>query len=117
MDLNHNIFENFSSCNGDIFKNIKAVLMITTDKVYFNKEKNYLYNENDKLGGHDPYSASKAASEIAIESFQKSFFNKRNKPYIATARAGNIIGGGDWSEDRLIPDLFKSYLKIKPEYR
>ena len=95
------------------FKNIKAVLMITTDKVYFNKEKNYLYNENDKLGGHDPYSASKAASEIAIESFQKSFFNKRNKPYIATARAGNIIGGGDWSEDRLIPDLFKSYLKKK----
>ena len=94
-------------------KSIKAILMVTTDKVYSNKENNKNYKESDELGGYDPYSSSKAASEIAINSFQKSFFNKKNSAYIATARAGNIIGGGDWSEDRLIPDLIKSYYNKK----
>lgn len=92
---------------------IKAILMITTDKVYLNKEINKSYKENDPLGGLDPYSSSKAASEIAIHSFDKSFFNKKDSAYIATARSGNIIGGGDWSEDRLIPDLIKSHIKSK----
>ena len=94
-------------------KSIKAILMVTTDKVYLNKEKNNTYKETDELGGFDPYSSSKAASEIAIHSFQKSFFNKKNSAFIATARAGNIIGGGDWSEDRLVPDLIKSYFSKK----
>jgi CDP-glucose 4,6-dehydratase len=94
-------------------KGIKAILMITTDKVYSNKEINKSYKESDPLGGLDPYSSSKAASEIAIHSFDKSFFNKKNCAYIATARSGNIIGGGDWSEDRLIPDLIKSHISGK----
>lgn len=92
---------------------IRAILMITTDKVYFNSGKKTGYKETDRLGGFDPYSSSKAASEIAIESFDKSFFNNNSKSFIATARAGNIIGGGDWSEDRLIPDLMKSFLYNK----
>ena len=94
-------------------KGIKAILMITTDKVYLNKEINKSYKESDPLGGLDPYSSSKAASEIAIHSFDKSFFNKKDSAYIATARSGNIIGGGDWSEDRLIPDLIKSHIRGK----
>ena len=94
-------------------KGIKAILMITTDKVYLNKEINKSYKESDPLGGLDPYSSSKAASEIAIHSFDKSFFNKQDSAYIATARSGNIIGGGDWSEDRLIPDLIKSHISGK----
>ena len=94
-------------------KGIKAILMITTDKVYLNKEINKSYKESDPLGGLDPYSSSKAASEIAIHSFDKSFFNKQDSAYIATARSGNIIGGGDWSEDRLIPDLIKSHMSGK----
>jgi CDP-glucose 4,6-dehydratase len=94
-------------------KSIKAILMITTDKVYLNKEINKNYKESDPLGGLDPYSSSKAASEIAIHSFDKSFFNRQDSAYIATARSGNIIGGGDWSEDRLIPDLIKSHISGK----
>ena len=90
-------------------KSIKAILMVTTDKVYLNTNKKKSYKETDELGGFDPYSSSKAASEIAIYSFQKSFYKNKSSPYIATARAGNIIGGGDWSDDRLIPDLVKSY--------
>lgn len=94
-------------------KSVKAILMITTDKVYLNKEKNYSYKETDPLGGYDPYSSSKAASEIAISSFEKSFFNQKNSAFIATARSGNIVGGGDWSENRLIPDFIKSYYNKK----
>ena len=90
-------------------KSIKAILMVTTDKVYLNTNKRKGYKETDELGGVDPYSSSKAASEIAIYSLQKSFFKKKTSAYIATARAGNIIGGGDWSEDRLIPDLVKAH--------
>ncbi len=91
-----------------------AVVMITTDKVYLNKEWEYGYRENDQLGGHDPYSASKAAAEIAISSWRSSFcgdgFLKTNFLKIATARAGNVIGGGDWSSDRIIPDVMRSLL-------
>jgi CDP-glucose 4,6-dehydratase len=101
------------------FKFIRAILMITTDKVYLNDVSKYVYSENDKLGGADPYSSSKAASEIAIHSLKESFFNNQSSAFIATARAGNIIGGGDWCQDRLIPDIIKSYLfkkKIKIRY-
>jgi CDP-glucose 4,6-dehydratase len=87
---------------------IKAVVVITTDKVYANNEWPWGYRENDRLGGHDPYSASKAGSELVADSYRKSFYNTADSPLLATARAGNVIGGGDWSEDRLIPDLVRS---------
>jgi len=89
-----------------------AVVMVTTDKVYENKEWDYGYRENDRLGGHDPYSASKAAAEIAIASWRKSFCGEagHQNPHlaIATARAGNVIGGGDWAEDRIVPDAMRA---------
>ena len=80
----------------------------TSDKCYENKEVDCSYNENDKLGGHDPYSASKASSEIITNSFRQSFFeNQKNQVSISTIRAGNVIGGGDWAENRLIPDCIR----------
>ncbi len=87
-----------------------VVVCITTDKVYQNNEWVYPYRESDALGGHDPYSASKAASEMIIQSYRKSFFSS-GLIQIASARAGNVIGGGDWSEDRLIPDIVRSIHK------
>jgi len=91
------------------------VVLITTDKVYENREWHYPYRENDRLGGYDPYSASKACAEIIISSYRNSFFNTKNydlhNKSIASARAGNVIGGGDWSNDRIIPDIVKA-LKI-----
>jgi CDP-glucose 4,6-dehydratase len=87
---------------------VKAVVAITTDKVYANQERPTGYREDDPLGGHDPYSASKAACEILIESYRKAFFNGDRGPLLASARAGNVIGGGDWSDDRLIPDVFRA---------
>ena len=86
---------------------VQAVVNITSDKCYKNKEWVWGYRENDELGGHDPYSASKACAEIAIESYQKSFFNE-GEVGIASARAGNVIGGGDFAEDRLITDCIDS---------
>ena len=87
---------------------LRAIVVITTDKVYANNESTQGYREDDRLGGHDPYSASKAASEIVVESYRKSFFFGNDAPLIATARAGNVIGGGDWSEDRIIPDVLRA---------
>jgi CDP-glucose 4,6-dehydratase len=87
---------------------VKAIVVITTDKVYANREWPWGYRENDSLGGHDPYSASKAACEILIESYRKAFFCEHDKARMASARSGNVVGGGDWSEDRLIPDLVRS---------
>ncbi|GAB1354776.1 CDP-glucose 4,6-dehydratase [Erysipelotrichia bacterium] len=87
---------------------LRAILCITTDKCYENREWYWGYREIDPLGGHDPYSASKAAAEIAVASYRKSFFNTPEKALIASARAGNVIGGGDWSEDRILPDLVRS---------
>ena len=87
---------------------LRAIVVVTTDKVYANSERPSGYRENDRLGGHDPYSASKAASELVVESYRKAFFGDRAAPLLATARAGNVIGGGDWSEDRLIPDIVRA---------
>lgn len=85
-------------------------IIITSDKAYENLEIKRGYNENDRLGGKDPYSASKASADIAIKSYVDSFFShKKNKIFIATARAGNVVGGGDWSENRLIPDCIRSW--------
>lgn len=92
---------------------LKIVVMVTTDKVYKNIENNIPFKETDNLGGHDPYSASKAASEIVIESYRTAYFCNRGVS-IATARAGNVIGGGDWSTDRLIPDAIRAWTLNKP---
>jgi len=89
---------------------LRAVLVITTDKVYANSGQGRDFLEDDPLGGHDPYSASKAAAEMATASYAASFFDDSGIP-IATARAGNVIGGGDWSEDRLIPDVWRAAAK------
>jgi CDP-glucose 4,6-dehydratase len=88
-----------------------VAVIITSDKCYKNKELRRGYRENDELGGYDPYSASKGAAEIAIQSYIKSFFNKKNNPnvHIAIGRAGNVIGGGDWSKDRILPDCIRSW--------
>lgn len=87
---------------------VRAVVAITTDKVYKNQEHHFPYRETDPLGGHDPYSASKAAAEIIITSYRDAFLASRGVS-VASARAGNVIGGGDWSEDRLIPDAVRAW--------
>jgi CDP-glucose 4,6-dehydratase len=87
---------------------VRVGVIVTTDKVYENREWQWPYRESDNLGGHDPYSASKAASEIAVTSYSRAFLQARGVA-VATARAGNVIGGGDWSADRLIPDAVKAW--------
>lgn len=87
---------------------VRAVVVITTDKVYKNLEQPYPYRETDALGGHDPYSASKAAAEIVIASYRDSYLSNKGVA-VASARAGNVIGGGDWSEDRLVPDAIRAW--------
>jgi CDP-glucose 4,6-dehydratase len=86
----------------------RVIVAITTDKVYQNKEWPFPYREDDVLGGHDPYSASKAASELVIASYSASYLAEKGMA-VASARAGNVIGGGDWSEDRLIPDAVRAW--------
>ncbi len=93
---------------------VRTIVAITTDKVYANQERNIAYRESDRLGGHDPYSASKAACELLIDSYRNAFFNPESAPLLASARAGNVIGGGDWSEDRLLPDLVRSVSQQQP---
>ena len=87
---------------------VEAVLIVTTDKVYRNEDRGRDFVESDPLGGHDPYSASKAAAELVTASYANSFFAATDGARIATARAGNVIGGGDWSEDRLVPDVWRA---------
>ncbi|MCG8574447.1 MAG: CDP-glucose 4,6-dehydratase [Flavobacteriales bacterium] len=84
-----------------------SVVVITTDKVYENKEWYYAYRENDRLGGYDPYSSSKAAVELVVSSWRQSFFSSSPNIKLASARAGNVIGGGDWTDNRIIPDIFR----------
>ncbi len=86
-------------------ESVKGIVVVTTDKCYENKEWVWGYREIDPLGGYDPYSASKAGSELVTASYRRAFFGGPEAPLLASARAGNVIGGGDWSEDRLIPDL------------
>ena len=85
-----------------------AIIAVATDKCCENREWSWGYRESDQLGGHDPYSASKASTELVVSSFRSAFFDAETAPLLATARAGNVIGGGDWSEDRLIPDLARA---------
>ena len=101
-------------------KNPCTVILVTTDKVYENKEWQYPYRESDRLGGYDPYSASKACAELIISSYRNSFFNvnsySTHKKSIASARAGNVIGGGDWAKDRIIPDIVRALNKNEVIY-
>jgi CDP-glucose 4,6-dehydratase len=90
-----------------------AAVMVTTDKVYENREWNYGYREEDSLGGYDPYSSSKGAAEIAISAWRRSFFSQGHLVRIASARAGNVIGGGDWAEDRIVPDAMRALAEGK----
>ena len=92
---------------------MRAVVCVTTDKCYENKEWVWPYRETDPLGGYDPYSSSKACAEIVSAAYRNSFFPvdrlHEHRVAVATARAGNVIGGGDWSQDRLIPDLIRGF--------
>jgi CDP-glucose 4,6-dehydratase len=89
---------------------VRAVVCVTSDKCYENRETEHPYREGDPLGGHDPYSASKGAAEIVASAYRRSFFSEPESPRLATARAGNVFGGGDWGEDRLIPDIMRCAL-------
>jgi len=102
-----NLLEAVRNCEA-----VKAIVNVTTDKVYENKKQDSGYKETDNLGGFDPYSSSKACSEILTSSYRDSFFNNnKHKILIASARAGNVIGGGDWANDRLIPDITRAVIK------
>jgi CDP-glucose 4,6-dehydratase len=92
---------------------LRAILNITTDKCYQNQEWLWGYRESDTLGGYDPYSSSKACSELISDAYRSSFLNSDNR-FLATARAGNVIGGGDWAKDRLVPDLIEGLSKGQP---
>lgn len=92
---------------------LRSCVVVTTDKCYLNNDTGSFFKESDCLGGKDPYSASKAAAEIVAYAYYESFLKQVNIP-MATARAGNVIGGGDWAKDRLIPDVFRAYQAGKP---
>lgn len=94
---------------------VRAIVVITSDKVYRNNGSAHAFLEDDTLGGHDPYSSSKACCELAVESWRLSFFDRKEiATGLATARAGNIVGGGDWAADRLVPDLIRAFINRKP---
>jgi CDP-glucose 4,6-dehydratase len=104
-----NVLEAARKCS-----NLKSIVSVTTDKCYENKEWSWGYRENEPMGGHDPYSSSKGCAELVTAAYRKSFFNDENSAFLASARAGNVIGGGDWSDDRLIPDILKAFEKNEP---
>ena len=103
-----NILEACRECDS-----VKAVVIVTTDKCYENREWVHPYRESDRLGGHDPYSASKACAELVTTSYRKSFF-RGSGIRVATARAGNVIGGGDFAADRLLPDAVRAFVRNEP---
>jgi CDP-glucose 4,6-dehydratase len=90
---------------------VKAVVIVTSDKCYENRGWGWSYRETDPLGGHDPYSSSKACAELIVQSYRRSFFHTSASPRVATARAGNVIGGGDWAEDRIVPDAIRAFMR------
>lgn len=108
-----NVMEEVRKC-----KSVKVAVMITTDKCYENREQLWGYRENEAMGGYDPYSSSKGAAEIAINSWRRSFMNpaqyEKHGKAIASARAGNVIGGGDWAMDRIIPDCVRALETNQP---
>lgn len=94
--------------------NLKSIVSVTTDKVYDNQEWVWGYRENEPMGGYDPYSSSKGCAELVTAAYRRSFFFLEDAPALASARAGNVIGGGDWSADRLIPDAIKAFERGEP---
>ena len=100
------VLESCKKCN-----NLKAIVSVTTDKCYENKEWPWAYRESEPMGGHDPYSSSKGCAELVTAAYRNSYFSSDNAPNLASARAGNVIGGGDWSSDRLIPDILRAFEK------
>lgn len=104
-----NVLEAARKCS-----NLKAIVCVTTDKCYENKEWEWGYRENEPMGGHDPYSSSKGCAELVISAYRRSFFSSEGTASLASARAGNVIGGGDWAEDRLIPDILRAFEKSEP---
>jgi len=89
---------------------VRVVVNVTSDKCYENREWEWGYREDEPMGGHDPYSSSKGCAELVTDAFRRSFFSDRDGPRVASARAGNVIGGGDWGEDRLVPDIMRAAL-------
>lgn len=104
-----NVLESARRC-----KNLMAIVNITTDKCYENREWEWGYRESEPMGGHDPYSNSKGCAELVTSAYRKSFFNSSNSALLSSGRAGNVIGGGDWAADRLIPDILKAFEKQQP---
>ena len=104
-----NVLEAARKCS-----NLKAIVSVTTDKCYENKEWEWGYRENEAMGGHDPYSSSKGCAELVTSAYRSSFFSSEDTASLASARAGNVIGGGDWAEDRLIPDILNAFEKSEP---
>jgi len=89
---------------------VRVIVNVTSDKCYENREWEWGYRENEPMGGHDPYSSSKGAAELVTAAYRRSFFSDPAGPRLASARAGNVIGGGDWGEDRLVPDVIRAVL-------
>jgi len=104
-----NVLEAARKCS-----NLKAIVSVTTDKCYENKEWEWGYRESEPMGGHDPYSSSKGCAELVTSAYRRSFFSAEQTASLASARAGNVIGGGDWAEDRLIPDILRAFEKSEP---
>jgi CDP-glucose 4,6-dehydratase len=104
-----NVLEAARKCSG-----LKAIVSVTTDKCYENKEWDWGYRESEPMGGHDPYSSSKGCAELVTSAYRRSFFSSEGTASLASARAGNVIGGGDWAEDRLIPDILRAFDKSEP---
>ena len=93
---------------------LKVIVSVTSDKCYENKEWDWGYRENEPMGGYDPYSSSKGCAELVTSAYRRSFFSSKHTASLASARAGNVIGGGDWAEDRLIPDIIRAFEKLEP---
>lgn len=104
-----NVLEAARKCSS-----LKAIISVTTDKCYENHEWEWGYRESDPMGGYDPYSSSKGCAELIISAYRRSFFSGSTTASLASARAGNVIGGGDWSTDRLIPDILKAFENRNP---
>jgi len=103
-----NVFEAARECSS-----VKSIINVTSDKCYENKERELGYKEDEPMGGYDPYSSSKGCAELVASSYRNSFFRPEGKINMASVRAGNVVGGGDWSKDRLIPDAIKSFYNNK----
>ncbi len=104
-----NVYEAARQC-----QDLKAIVSVTTDKCYENREWEWGYRENEPMGGHDPYSSSKGCAELVTSAYRRSFFSSPDTASLASARAGNVVGGGDWADDRLIPDILRAFEKSEP---